>query len=275
MESVVTGLDGVASAEASFRKNTAVVVYDPSKVTPEQIAQQINSQTFYRARVLSVPPEFIETARFNVPGLNPRQEAIEWDRALSGVKGIVGSSLIIESFSLDYDVREISPEQLLDIINSRTSYTASIDTTVWEEPAPFPVVESTATAVIRVQGMRDQQTVSQVTGALLLDGIVDGSVNTEDATLTIVYDTAKLTAQMIMEALGQAVPNNISLVSVTEPGPGGSVLTSAWFVLTLVGLAIVAVFAWPVLRRRLQPTTGGGKGAPGSGRSRGQRRRRK
>ena len=63
MESVVTDLDGVVSAKANFRKGTAVVVYEPSRVTPDHIAQQINSQTYYRARVTS---EFVKTARFKV-----------------------------------------------------------------------------------------------------------------------------------------------------------------------------------------------------------------
>ena len=253
MESVLTGLDGVISADADQFTSSARANYDPSKVSPDQMAEAINSQTYYRAGVLSVPLAFIETARFIVPGLNPKQEAIEWDRALSGVKGIVGSTLLIGSFFLEYDVREISPEQVLDIINSRTSYTASIDTTVREEPAPFPVVESTATAVIKVDGMTEQEVAFRVTGALRLDGIVDGSVNTEDATLTVVYDTTKLTAQRIVDTLRQAVPNDVSLVSVSTTNAGAGLFTSVWFVLSLVALVVVAVLTWPVLRRRARP----------------------
>ena len=271
MESVVTDLDGVASANASFRKGTAAVVYDPSSVTPEQIAEQINSQTFYRARVAS---EFVKTATFKIPGLDSREKGVELERALTGLAGIVGGALNIESLTLDYDVREISPEQVVEIINRQTSFTASIDTSA---AAAASGVESPATAVIRIEGMTDDQSASRVTGALLLDGIVDGSVNTEDATLTVVYDTAKLSAQKIVDSLKRAVPNNVTLVSVEEPGFGGSVLTSAWFILGLVGMAIITVLAWPVLKRKLQPVISGNSGTSGPrpGRYRGQRGRRK
>lgn len=256
MESVVTGLDGVESAKADYRKGTAVVVYDRSKLTPEQIANQINTQTYYRARVTS---EFVKTARFKLPGLDSQEEAQKIELALSGVEGIVGGSLNVESLSLDYDVRETSPEQIVELINSRTSFTASFDTS---GGASASRAGSTATAVIRVEGMVDDQTASQATGALLLDGVVDGSVNIEDATLTIVYDTAKLTAQKIVDTLRQAVPNTVSLVSVSEPRTGGGVLSSGWFILSLVGLAVFAVFAGPPLKRRLQAELAGGKSTP-------------
>lgn len=50
--SVLRSQPGVLEADASFRTGRAVVLYDPEKVTPEEIAEAINTRTFYRARVL-------------------------------------------------------------------------------------------------------------------------------------------------------------------------------------------------------------------------------
>ncbi|MBC8259071.1 MAG: heavy-metal-associated domain-containing protein [SAR324 cluster bacterium] len=47
-------LEGVASASVSYAESKGVVVYDPEKVTLEQMIQAI-SDTGYRASVLSEP----------------------------------------------------------------------------------------------------------------------------------------------------------------------------------------------------------------------------
>lgn len=49
--SVLEGLAGVISAKADRRSRTAVVTFDPARVTPEQMVQTINTKTFYRASV--------------------------------------------------------------------------------------------------------------------------------------------------------------------------------------------------------------------------------
>lgn len=51
MESVLQSLEGVLSAKADRRSRTAVVTFDPARVTPEQMVQTINTKTFYRASV--------------------------------------------------------------------------------------------------------------------------------------------------------------------------------------------------------------------------------
>ncbi len=49
MESALRTLDGVMAAEASYRQGTVVVEYESAKVTTDQIAGAINTQTYYRA----------------------------------------------------------------------------------------------------------------------------------------------------------------------------------------------------------------------------------
>ncbi|MBI2462343.1 MAG: heavy-metal-associated domain-containing protein [Candidatus Rokubacteria bacterium] len=52
VESVLRSQPGVLEARASFRTGRATVLYDPERVTPEEIAEAINTRTFYRARIL-------------------------------------------------------------------------------------------------------------------------------------------------------------------------------------------------------------------------------
>lgn len=52
VESILRGQPGVLEADADFRTGRAVVVYDPARVTPQEIADAVNKRSFYRARVL-------------------------------------------------------------------------------------------------------------------------------------------------------------------------------------------------------------------------------
>ncbi|MCQ3979710.1 MAG: hypothetical protein DPW09_40340 [Anaerolineae bacterium] len=49
VENVLGSLDGVVEAKADFVKGIATVSYDPARVTPAQMVEAINTQSFYRA----------------------------------------------------------------------------------------------------------------------------------------------------------------------------------------------------------------------------------
>lgn len=51
MENTLGSLDGVVDAKANFVKGIATVRYDPGRVTPAQMVEAINTNTFYRARL--------------------------------------------------------------------------------------------------------------------------------------------------------------------------------------------------------------------------------
>ena len=44
-------VDGVYDAKADAKKKSAWIKYDPSKVNPEKLAETINKNTNYKARV--------------------------------------------------------------------------------------------------------------------------------------------------------------------------------------------------------------------------------
>lgn len=47
----MAGLDGVIRAQADTETQTAIVTYDPARVTPQQMVQAINANTYYQASV--------------------------------------------------------------------------------------------------------------------------------------------------------------------------------------------------------------------------------
>lgn len=248
VESVLKSLGGVVAASADRGTRSAIAEYDPARVTPEQMVQAINSQTYYRAGIIS---ENIKLVTLRIPGMTDQEKTQEVASALNNVEGIVGGTLQVEDVTLNYDRRIISPEQIVETINSRTSFTATVVSqgqSLTEGAATGPI----ATAVIKVQGMTDDKAASQVASALFLDGIIDGSVNLQDSTLTIKYDSSKVTADKIVETMEQSLPFAVSLVSVQKPG--GSLIPS---IVVGFGLAVVLlVGVWLFMRRT------SGKGQP-------------
>jgi copper chaperone CopZ len=55
VRSVLTGLDGVTHAEADNTTETATVTYDPTRVSPQQMVQAINTNTYYQASLFDGP----------------------------------------------------------------------------------------------------------------------------------------------------------------------------------------------------------------------------
>lgn len=67
VRSVLAGLDGVSRAQADTDTQTATVTYDPARVTPQQMVQAINTNTYYQASVFdgASPPGPAPTAPQN------------------------------------------------------------------------------------------------------------------------------------------------------------------------------------------------------------------
>lgn len=49
---VLKKLDGVSEAKVSFEEKKAIVAYDPAKITPQKMADAINTKLPYRAKVV-------------------------------------------------------------------------------------------------------------------------------------------------------------------------------------------------------------------------------
>ena len=62
MENVLGSLDGVVDAKADYIAGSATVSYDPSRVTPVQMVEAINTRSFFRAGLPAVEGAVVGTS---------------------------------------------------------------------------------------------------------------------------------------------------------------------------------------------------------------------
>lgn len=62
VENILGSLDGVVEAKADYVKGLATVSYDPARVTPTQMVEAINTQSFYRASLPRLEETTVEVA---------------------------------------------------------------------------------------------------------------------------------------------------------------------------------------------------------------------
>ncbi|MCL4302084.1 MAG: heavy-metal-associated domain-containing protein [Anaerolineae bacterium] len=67
VENILGSLDGVVEAKADYIKGLATVSYDPTRVTPTQMVEAINTKSFYRASL----PRLEETTVEGTNRVNP------------------------------------------------------------------------------------------------------------------------------------------------------------------------------------------------------------
>ncbi|MBI2855554.1 MAG: cation transporter [Chloroflexi bacterium] len=258
VEGAINGTEGIVESDVFI--GGATIEYDPTKVTPEDVVKAINRSGQYFAAVMT---DFVRSVRLRVPELQTTDDGFKIGNALRGVEGFLGSTPKRGVFIIEYDSQLISPEGLVEEIYNRSGFTASVPS-AGADGDTF----DTATAVIKVEGMTDRAKAFRVEATITslqitwLEGIVrDGvEVNTEDETLTVIFEPEMISAQDMLEEMQTFVPHHMELLSVTKPG--SPLFTSPWFVISLVGLVVVAAFAWPTLRKRLQAASVGGTGDP-------------
>jgi copper chaperone CopZ len=163
VESAVLTLDGVVTADASYRRGTVVVEYDPDKLTPDQIAGAINTQTYYRATgvvedgedaggvAASVGVEEegpaageLATAVIRVEGMTDDLAAGEVMTAMGAGEAItdVSVDLSASTLTVEYDPAVTRAESLLLAIDTGTSYSATVLSTTEAEAEAGAVAKS-------------------------------------------------------------------------------------------------------------------------------------
>ena len=143
-------MDGVKTAEASYRQGIATATYDPDRVTVSDLIAVIETQTYYTA----------EVAGPNVPNAS-----------------------------------------------------ASAD-------EPSAAAQTTARAVIRVDGLADSRQASQIFARVGRPGILAAASDLEAETLTFDYDPAAVRALELLAAVQEASDLPVTLLS--DAGPPGS-----------------------------------------------------
>ncbi len=141
-------LDGVVAAEASYRQGTVVVEYEPAKVTPDQIAGAINTQTYYRAvgvveggegaaDASAEAPSASQTATavIQVEGMTDELSASEVMAAMGAEEAITDVSIDLPASTLtvEFDPTKTKAGFLELAINGYTTYRATVLSTTEAE----------------------------------------------------------------------------------------------------------------------------------------------
>jgi len=148
VESAVRTLGGIVTAEASYRQGTVVVEYEPAKVTPDQIAGAIDTQTYYRTAGVAedggagagnddgdASAGQTATAVIRVEGMTDDLAASEVMSAMGGEGAITDASVDLSTSTLtvEFDPTKTKAGFLELAINGYTSYPATVLSTTEAE----------------------------------------------------------------------------------------------------------------------------------------------
>ena len=177
-------LDGVVSAEASYRRGDVVTEYEPAKVTPDQIAGAINAQTYYRAAGIvedggtgagAVEDEAsagqTATAVIRVEGMTDDLAASEVMSAVGAEGAITDASVDLSTSTLtvEFDPTKTKAGFLELAIDGYTSYSATVLSTTEAEAAAGAAAKTFDYAKYVVWGI-----VALVVAALAWSGFIWG-----------------------------------------------------------------------------------------------------
>lgn len=243
VESVVSRLQGVKDVDATYQSESAVVVFDPTVIEAQAITSAINSETHYNASVTT----FTVTTELTVEGADD-QAGQALTSALEGTAGVESVEYQGGVLTVTADSREVSADQIASRLTEQTPYQVAVASGKVEKGP-----ETTEEVTIRVAGMTTNKDASEVSSALRFQGIVDGSLDLENSTMTVVYDPAKISGEKILEGLRFALPErDFSLASAEGAGSsGGAGGLAVWLIVGAAVLVVLTVASWPLLRSRL------------------------
>lgn len=177
---------------------------------------------------------------------------------------------------VEYDPAQVTPPEMVEAITSATYYQVGepVVGTPFAQEQETGGPEGNSTAVIFVEGMADDRAASQVLAAMgRPEAIAAASVDLAAGTVTVKYDSSKVSAETLVSAIDQGTPYRASLVSKTEEDTGAPGEGTDYAPYVLIGItALFAAglgwygFSWG--RRRLA------RAAPSRATRRRERRRR-
>ena len=142
-------LPGIMEAKASYREGSVVVQYDPTAVTPSEIAGAIAVETYYTVGEPIVGGELVggdgavdgSIAVIRVEGMTDERTASLVTQAIGAAGPAIllpGAEPAIRAVSPDtaqsrltvtYDAEQVSPQELVDAVQRETGFQASLIST--------------------------------------------------------------------------------------------------------------------------------------------------
>jgi len=235
VESGLEGLDGVTSVSVSLIMERVVVNHDPSKITPEKIAEVIGDRGF-EAEVLTTdirtpllpkrtplcdptspnhedvsddtPPTTITTVAVEGMTCGACTSAVEG--GFSNVPGVkhFSISLLSERAVVEHDASILSSAQIAEIIEDRGFGATIVDSQLSKPthdtltPGSTGKEQQLATTTVEIKGMTCGACTSAVEGGFQdIDGMVQFNISLLAERAVIVHDPTKLSPEKIAEII--------------------------------------------------------------------------
>jgi P-type Cu+ transporter len=230
IESGFKGVDGAGAVSVSLMTNRAVVHHDPTKLSPEQVAEIIEDRGF-DAEILStdiprpslvIPdpdsfemeddqPQLTETI-INVGGMTCGACTSAIESGFKNVRGVksMSVSLMTNRAVIQHDSAVITPESLAEIIEDRgfdaeIKESRSVESSGRKSHAGKQAQTEAATTVVAIEGMTCGACTSAVEGSFKdVDGLIRFNISLLAERAVIIHDPARLTPSKIVETIEDA-----------------------------------------------------------------------
>lgn len=222
VESGFKGVEGAGNVSVSLVMGRAVVHHDPSRLTPEKIAEIIEDRGF-DAEVLSTdtPQETrndaADSASFSnttttlaVEGMTCGACTSAVEAGFKNVPGVktMNVSLLSERAVVEHDESVITPEQVAEIIEDRGFGATIIESkkeTTSTKAARETSQRSTLVTTVAIEGMTCGACTSAVEGSLRgFEGLIQFNISLLAERAVITHDPLLLTAEKIVESIEDA-----------------------------------------------------------------------
>ncbi len=146
----MSGLPGIIDAKASYRERNIIVQYDPTVVTPAEMAGAIESETYYTVGEPIAGGELgadgsgpVAGSRLviQVDGMTDARTAILATQAVGEAAPAVAlpgtapaildvvSDTAESTLTVTYNAEQVSPQELVDAVQQRTGFPVTLDST--------------------------------------------------------------------------------------------------------------------------------------------------
>lgn len=246
VEEALRSLEGVAEAEVSHEAKRATVEIDPDLVNARDLEDYLSDFEPLRANAL---PWFARSAGIRFPELKTRGTGVQVNEVIGNVSGVLGGTITPGLITVDYDSRAVTAEEIAEAVTEGTDLeTSEISSPAADIPAP----EDSAQTILRIDGMDTYARALEIAQDVTLEGVVDGSVDLQEETISVIYAIAELTTPKIVDAVRQSTGAEPELITIDKAGKPVGLNIHGWFVLAISTLGLLIVLAAYVVIRRLR-----------------------
>ncbi len=244
IEEALLSLDGVVDAEVSHQAKRATAEINPDLVNARDLEDYLSDFEPLRANAL---PWYARSAGIRFPELKTRGTGAQVNEVIGNVSGVLGGSITPGLITVDYDSRVVTAEEIAEAVTEGTDLQ---DSEISSPAADIPAPEDSAHTILRIEGMDSYARALEMAQSVTLEGIVDGSVDLEEETISVIYAIAELTTPSIVDAVRQGTGQEPELITIDKAGKPVGLNIHGWFVLAVSTFGLlIALAAYFAIRR--------------------------